>query len=79
MPGASLGLVFHDTDEVGRSTCGPARCTDAPDQRRGNSELKTIGGLNAATASAIVPTWLTFSDQGADAFFGEPEFDTSDL
>ena len=71
-----LGLVFHDADEAGRSACGPARCAEAPEQRRGNSELKTIGGLNAATASAIVPTLLTFSDQGADVFFGDPEFDT---
>ena len=27
----------------------------------------------------ILRTLITFADQGAEAFFGEPEFDTADL
>ena len=45
----------------------------------GKAELKSIGGLSAATVGVILRTLITFSDQGADEFFGEPEFDTADL
>ena len=45
----------------------------------GKGELKSIGGLSAATVGVILRSLITFSDQGADAFFGEPEFDTADL
>ena len=38
-----------------------------------------IGGLSAATVGVILRSLITFSDQGADAFFGEPDFDTADL
>ena len=79
---SSLGLVFHYADEAGLPML------DLADLRavltyltsdEGKSELKTIGGLSAATAGVILRTLMTFSDQGADAFFGEPEFDTTDL
>ena len=79
---SSLGLVFHYADEAGLPLL------DLADLRavlthltsdEGKSELKTIGGLSAATAGVILRTLITFSDQGADAFFGEPEFDTTDL
>ncbi|MET1005500.1 MAG: helicase HerA-like domain-containing protein, partial [Propionibacteriaceae bacterium] len=45
----------------------------------GKAELKDIGGLSAATVGVILRSLITFSDQGAEAFFGEPEFDTTDL
>src|SRR5215213_4640817 len=79
---SSLGLVFHYADEAGLPLL------DLADLRavltylisgEGKSELKTIGGLSAATAGVILRTLITFSDQGGDAFFGEPEFDTTDL
>jgi uncharacterized protein len=79
---SSLGLVFHYADQAGLPLL------DLADLRavlthltsdEGKSELKTIGGLSAATAGVILRTLITFSDQGADAFFGEPEFDTADL
>ena len=38
-----------------------------------------IGGLSAATVGVILRSLVGLSDQGADAFFGEPEFDTADL
>ncbi|MCW2553476.1 MAG: putative ATPase, partial [Mycobacterium sp.] len=45
----------------------------------GKADLKDLGGLSAATAGVILRELIAFSDQGADAFFGEPEFETSDF
>src|SRR5204862_226801 len=45
----------------------------------GADELKELGGLSKATAGVILRQLIAFSDQGADAFFGEPEFDPRDL
>jgi DNA helicase HerA-like ATPase len=45
----------------------------------GKKELKTIGGISPATAGVILRTLTAFEAQGAGAFFGEPEFDTSGL
>ncbi len=79
---SSLGLVFHYADQAGLALL------DLSDLRavlqhltsdEGKGELKNIGGLSAATVGVILRTLITFSDQGADAFFGEPEFDTTDL
>jgi DNA helicase HerA-like ATPase len=79
---SSLGLVFHYADEAGLPLL------DLADLRavltyltsdEGKAELKSIGGLSAATAGVILRTLITFSDQGANEFFGEPEFDTRDL
>ncbi|GAA3568573.1 DUF853 domain-containing protein [Microlunatus spumicola] len=79
---SSLGLVFHYADTAGLPLL------DLKDLRavlthltsdEGKGELKSIGGLSAATVGVILRSLITFSDQGADAFFGEPEFDTADL
>ena len=79
---SSLGLVFHYADQEGLPLL------DLKDLRavlahltsdEGKAELKGIGGLSAATVGVILRTLITFSDQGADLFFGEPEFDTADL
>jgi len=79
---SSLGLVFHYADQQGLPLL------DLKDLRAvlahltsddGKAELKGIGGLSAATVGVILRTLITFSAQGADLFFGEPEFDTADL
>jgi len=79
---SSLGLVFHYADQAGLPLL------DLEDLRavlthltsdEGKAELKGIGGLSAATVGVILRTLIGFSDQGAEAFFGEPEFDTRDL
>lgn len=79
---SSLGLVFHYADQAGLPLL------DLSDLRavlqhltsdEGKAELKSIGGLSAATAGVILRSLITFSDQGAEAFFGEPEFDSADL
>jgi DNA double-strand break repair helicase HerA and related ATPase len=79
---SSLGLVFHYADQAGLPLL------DLKDLRavlthltsdEGKAELKAIGGLSAATVGVILRTLITFADQGAEEFFGEPEFDTADL
>ncbi len=79
---SSLGLVFHYADARGLALL------DLKDLRAvvqhltsddGKAELKELGGLSSATAGVILRELIAFADAGADAFFGEPEFDTADL
>lgn len=79
---SSLGLVFHYAEAAGLPL------VDLPDLRAvlsyltsddGKGELATLGGLSKATAGVILRELITFSDQGADVFFGEPEIDTADF
>ena len=79
---SSLGLVFHYADSKGLSLL------DLKDLRaviqfltsaEGKADLAGLGGLSSSTAGVILRELITFSDQGADVFFGEPEFDTSEL
>ncbi len=79
---SSLGLVFHYADRAGLPLL------DLADLRavvswltsdEGKPDLKELGGLSAATAGVILRELITFEDQGADAFFGEPEFEASEF
>ncbi|MDN3496651.1 DUF853 family protein [Planococcus sp. APC 4015] len=79
---SSLGLVFHYADANGLAL------VDLSDLRavlsyltsdEGKGELKELGGLSAATAGVILRELITFADDGADVFFGEPEFDVRDF
>ena len=79
---SSLGLVFHYADKAGLPLL------DLADLRAvvqfllsddGKADLKGLGGLSPATAGVILRELIGFSDQGADAFFGEPELDTADF
>ena len=79
---SSLGLVFHFADKHGLPLL------DLKDLREvisyltsdeGKADLKELGGLSAATAGVILRELIGFADQGAEVFFGEPEFDTADL
>ena len=76
---SSLGLVYHYADSAGLPL------VDLTDLRavlqwlisdEGKPELKSLGGLSSATAGVILRELITFADQGADVFFGEPEIDT---
>ena len=80
--GSSLGLIFHYADKAGLPLL------DLKDLRAviqwltsdaGEGELKALGGLSRSTAGVILRDLIALEDQGADAFFGEPEFDTADL
>ena len=79
---SSLGLVFHYADSR------KLWLDDLKDLRavvqhltsdEGKADLAELGGLSSATAGVILRELITFADQGADAFFGLPEFDTADL
>jgi len=79
---SSLGLIFHYADEAGLPLL------DLADLRaviqflvgdEGKADLKSLGGLSSATAGVLLRELIAFQDQGADMFFGEPEFESSDL
>lgn len=79
---SSLGLVFHYAANAGYPL------VDLADLRSvlqylttddGKVELKDLGGLSSATVGVILRELITFGDQGADVFFGEPEIDTADF
>ena len=79
---SSLGLVFHYADQAGLPLL------DLKDLRavvhylnsdEGKPDLKELGGLSSATAGVILRELIAFENQGADVFFGEPEFESSDL
>ncbi|MEU4346710.1 helicase HerA-like domain-containing protein [Streptomyces sp. NPDC023838] len=78
----SLGLIFHYADSKG------LELYDLKDLKAvtgflvsdvGKPELKGIGGLSSATAGVILRAITTFEQQGAAEFFGEPEFDVTEL
>lgn len=76
---SSLGLVFHYADQAGLPLVGlddlrAVLLWLASDE--GKPELKSLGGLGGATVGVILRKLITFADQGADVFFGEPEIDT---
>jgi DNA helicase HerA-like ATPase len=79
---SSLGLVFH----YARTAALPM--VDLGDLRdvlthltsaEGKAELKTLGGLSAATVGVILRELIAFADEGADQFFGQPEIVVSDF
>ncbi|MGC3995617.1 MAG: DUF853 family protein [Propionicimonas sp.] len=79
---SSLGLVFHYADTQGLPLLDLADLKEVLQYLTsddGKAELKEIGGLSAATAGVILRSLVTLQTQGADEFFGEPEFDTKDL
>ena len=79
---SSLGLVFHFADTNGLPLL------DLTDLRavigfltsdEGKPQLKALGGLSSSTAGVILRELISFQSQGADAFFGEPEFASAEL
>ncbi|WP_130864655.1 helicase HerA-like domain-containing protein [Acidipropionibacterium timonense] len=79
---STLGLVFHYADQAGlplldvKDLQAVLTHLGSPE---GKEELKGLGGVSSATLGVIGRKLITFSDQGAGEFFGEPEFDTADL
>ena len=79
---SSLGLVFHYADAQALPLLDLADLRAVVSHltsEEGRADLKELGGLSTATAGVILRELIMFADQGADAFFGEPEFDTHDL
>jgi DNA helicase HerA-like ATPase len=79
---SSLALLFSYADSAGLGLL------DLADLRavltyltgdEGKTALKGIGGLSSATAGVLLRSIAELETQGADAFFGEPEFAIDDL
>jgi DNA helicase HerA-like ATPase len=79
---SSLGLVFHYADSAGLPLL------DLKDLRavitwltsdEGKADLAGLGGLSRATAGVILRELIALEDGGGDVFFGEPEWETTDL
>ena len=79
---SSLGLVFHYADKAGLPLL------DLKDLRaviqhltsdEGKADLADLGALAKPTAGVILRALINFAESGADAFFGEPEFDVGHL
>jgi DNA helicase HerA-like ATPase len=76
-----LSLVFKYCDDKG------LLLLDFPDLRSvlqyltgdGADELKSYGGMSKATVGVHLREMVELEQQGAEAFFGEPEFDIHDL
>ncbi|MFN2601318.1 MAG: helicase HerA-like domain-containing protein [Gemmatimonadaceae bacterium] len=76
-----LSLVFKFCDDKG------LLLLDFPDLRAvlqyltgdGADELKSYGGMSSATVGVLLRDMVELEQQGAQAFFGEPEFDIHDL
>jgi DNA helicase HerA-like ATPase len=77
-----LELVFHYADGKGLPLL------DLKDLRavvqylagdEGKADLKELGGVSAATAGVILRELTAFAAKGAEPFFGEPEFEVSDV
>ncbi|MGN7703591.1 helicase HerA-like domain-containing protein [Cellulosimicrobium sp. 22601] len=79
---SSLGLIFHwaDTQGLALLDLKDLQSTIAYlTSDEGKAELKGIGGVSSATAGVILREIVALQAQGADVFFGEPAFATSDL
>ena len=79
---SSLGLVFHYADQAGLPLLDLADLQALLrflTSDEGRAELKGIGGVSTATAGVILRSLVTLETQGAGAFFGEPEFEPTDL
>ena len=79
---AVLSLVFKYCDD------NELPLLDLPDLRttlqflasdEGKPILATYGGMSQATVGVLLRSIVTLEQEGADVFFGEPEFDVADL
>jgi uncharacterized protein len=79
---STLGLIFHWADQKSLPLL------DTKDLRaviqhltsdEGKADLKGIGGVSSATAGVILRALVNLEAAGGEDFFGEPEFEPSDL
>ena len=79
---SSLGLVFHYADQKALPLVDLNDLTALLQYLvgdEGKAELKTIGGLSSQTAGVLLRNIINLEQQGAEAFFGQPELSVTDL
>jgi DNA helicase HerA-like ATPase len=79
---SSLSLVFRYADDNGLALLDLVDLREVLkylDSDEGKDELKAIGGLSSATTGVLLRKIVELEDQGAEAFFGEPELEVADL
>ncbi|MEO6627223.1 MAG: helicase HerA-like domain-containing protein [Aquihabitans sp.] len=79
---SSLSLVFRYADEQGLALLDLVDLREVLkflDSDDGKDQLKAIGGLSSATTGVLLRKIVELEDQGAEAFFGEPELEVADL
>lgn len=80
---SALQLVFHWADTQGLALLDLKDLRSVVDyltnSEAGKAELKTIGGVSAATAGVILREIAALEAAGGDAFFGEPALNVRDL
>ena len=79
---SALSLIFHWADQQGLlllDLIDLKATIQYLASKEGKDELAGIGGVSPATAGVILREIAMLEAQGAEAFFGEPAFETSDL
>ena len=79
---STLGLIFHwaEQQELPLLDLKDLRAVIAHlTSDAGKAELKALGGVSAATAGVILRALVNLEAEGANTFFGEPEFEPRDL
>ena len=80
---SALQLVFHWADSQGLALLDLKDLRAVVDYLTGSDagkkELKTIGGVSAASAGVILREIAALEAAGGEAFFGEPALDVRDL
>ena len=79
---SSLTLVFRYADDNGLPLLDLADLGEVLRYLTGDegkAALKGIGGLSSATAGVLLRKIVELEEQGAEAFFGEPELAVADL
>jgi DNA helicase HerA-like ATPase len=79
---SSLSLVFRYADDNDLALLDLADLREVLkylDGDDGKEALKAIGGLSSATTGVLLRKIVELEDQGAEAFFGEPQLEVADL
>jgi uncharacterized protein len=79
---SSLSLLFRYADQAGLALLDLVDLVEVLKfltSDDGKAELEGIGGLSKATAGVLLRKVGELADQGAEAFFGEPEWTVADL
>ena len=79
---STLGLIFHwaEQQQLPLKDLKDLRSVIAHlTSAEGKADLKTLGGVSAATAGVILRALVNLESEGGDTFFGEPNFEPQDL